>query len=1134
LKEEAQTNAPATELVKLSFNEILIIIGGLSLMNNSIQSGPLGICSSMKRKQLHRWLICTSSITLLLLITNNIKSVSSLLGQAKPDNSSVTERFEVTLMGLITPDVGWVANDKHLLLTANSGRSWREITPPSPESTTLAGVLFLDTVNGYAITRKSPTDESGYRFNLAITKDGGVSWKFIDLLSSNSSQPDIFSGTAYIDFVDASNGWVLLKLAYGTNFSRGVLLRTSDGGLHWERLPSPPLGEPIRFVTPNDGWMAGGSDRDELYVTRNGGNAWMPVAIVRPDDIEEYRLQSIDPPIFTSPSDGIIKAVKAKAGAKSIIFLTTGDGGQTWTPLTSIPLPEAITSSRVPFSVAQGKIKALFPSYVLEIPSAYGKKINRLDLSTTPKDSSIIAADFKSSNAGWILTSRGSCNKSKTNCYQESRLYSTLDGGQTLTEITPSKNKQSKLQFELERNTETDDLTLDSNLSIRISNNKGLDKCAAATVEEMRVWFRDSPYKDTNIYIGGISRGCRQVNLNASWISQVSSMGWGLIPTWVGPQAPCSNFPHKISNDPSIAYTQGVNEANAASDTAASIGLTGGTIIYYDMEAYNATPSCSSAVRSFLNGWVERMRQKGNKAGVYGSPSNAAADWAVINNPPDAVWIAKWDGRETVWGLTPLSDSLWNNHQRIHQYQGGHNETYGGITFNIDSNIADGPVVGRGSVCQFNVGQGASGSEQTAFKTAYDEAGGQSVLGCADSEIRNDGFTSFKGTKGPFQLFGSGTSAIQYHSNGSKVGQAFAVINPLYDKWRNLKFGSDNPVGYPIGNISGASTSKWGTQLRFQQFEGGALEYILSGANAGKVFEVHGAIYSKWGEKGYANSELGAPMSDESDAHPSGAGTGSKGRLNQFERGQIYWISNSPRGNSQPAFEVHGAIYNTYVSLGGSAHWLGFPTSDEYVDRITGRARSDFEGGYITTLDGTNYQAFRNGGIDIPLVRGWNLISLPLQPSDTGTANVLSSISGKYEHAWAWNPAIQPSGSWERYPRQIGFPTLTSMSAGRGYWIYMSQEGTLRVAGSTPSKTISLVTGWNLVGYNSPTSQSPSSALSSISGKYEHAWAWNPAIQPSGSWERYPRQIGFPTLTSMSAGRGYWIYARQSTPWTLP
>jgi hypothetical protein len=45
-----------------------------------------------------------------------------------------------------------------------------------------------------------------------------------------------------------------------------------------------------------------------------------------------------------------------------------------------------------------------------------------------------------------------------------------------------------------------------------------------------------------------------------------------------------------------------------------------------------------------------------------------------------------------VFGIAGLADSKWANQQRIHQYQGGHDETWNGVTFNIDSNYEDGPV----------------------------------------------------------------------------------------------------------------------------------------------------------------------------------------------------------------------------------------------------------------------------------------------------------------------------------------------------------------------------------------------------------------------------------------------------------
>ena len=51
---------------------------------------------------------------------------------------------------------------------------------------------------------------------------------------------------------------------------------------------------------------------------------------------------------------------------------------------------------------------------------------------------------------------------------------------------------------------------------------------------------------------------------------------------------------------------------------------------------------------------------------------------------------------------------------------------------------------------------------------------------------------------------------------------------------------------------------------------------------------------------------------------------------------------------------------------------------------------------------------------NIELNSGWNLISLPLQPSDTSIGQVLASIAGKYISVWAMGAApgrsiIQPT-----------------------------------------------------------------------------------------------------------------------------
>ena len=85
---------------------------------------------------------------------------------------------------------------------------------------------------------------------------------------------------------------------------------------------------------------------------------------------------------------------------------------------------------------------------------------------------------------------------------------------------------------------------------------------------------------------------------------------------------------------------------------------------------------------------------------MYSSLCSGVRDIAALasdpaNPPLDAIWIAAWNNVPNVFGFGPpcaVSDSLWTFHRRIHQYRGGHDETYGGTTINIDSNAVDGPT----------------------------------------------------------------------------------------------------------------------------------------------------------------------------------------------------------------------------------------------------------------------------------------------------------------------------------------------------------------------------------------------------------------------------------------------------------
>ncbi len=224
----------------------------------------------------------------------------------------------------------------------------------------------------------------------------------------------------------------------------------------------------------------------------------------------------------------------------------------------------------------------------------------------------------------------------------------------------------------------------------------GFDACTAPSTAALNAWSA-SPYRAVGIYLGGVNRACGDGNLNATWITSTLAAGWSLLPLYVGLQAPCvSGKLSKISSNLTTAGNQGRTAADDAVSLTGKFALPGGTPIYYDMEGYSTTnASCTKVVQAFVSAWVNELHAQGFVAGVYGSAASTIRDIATLGSSlPDAAWIANWNGVEGVFGDPHVSDSIWANHQRVHQYKGGHKETWGGVSINIDSNYVDGPVLG--------------------------------------------------------------------------------------------------------------------------------------------------------------------------------------------------------------------------------------------------------------------------------------------------------------------------------------------------------------------------------------------------------------------------------------------------------
>jgi hypothetical protein len=218
----------------------------------------------------------------------------------------------------------------------------------------------------------------------------------------------------------------------------------------------------------------------------------------------------------------------------------------------------------------------------------------------------------------------------------------------------------------------------------------------------MAAWA-SSPYRALGVYIGGANRACSQPNLTPAWVSAQVSDGWRLIPTYVGLQSPTSSCGSCAKLSPAAAASQGSAAADDAARDADAVGIGPGSPIYFDMEAYTRTSTSTDATLTFLAAWTSRLHVLGYVSGVYSSSASGVTDLAQSlgsgYTEPDDIWIANWNGRQSS-DDPALPANAWSSHQRLHQYRGGHDETYGGVTINIDNDYVEGATAGVAAVSE--------------------------------------------------------------------------------------------------------------------------------------------------------------------------------------------------------------------------------------------------------------------------------------------------------------------------------------------------------------------------------------------------------------------------------------------------
>ncbi len=602
--------------------------------------------------------------------------------QAQPE-FSLSSEFDFALTGETT---GWLRSDNRLFRTENNGTDWLDVTPALDQDDYLADVVFLE--SNQAIALKVSASVAGWQLTLLRTADSGSSWQVhpVTIPSTEHNIADVPYCGASLQWQGDENGWILIKQATSTNFSIGFLLTTVDGGQSW-RLTEPPAAEDFVFVDEKLGFMHDPVDPTSLYQTQDGGKTWQsdqPLAV----NSAASELRRVGLPIAWQGGKLLLPVwVKSEEFGSELFFLSSQSD------LLSTDTEMLWGQSAHPVNLQSWRDSSASGLVFTQLSSQDGKSL-------------------------WLGLTGNACNQSDFDsgsnfpvytvaCEHETVLLSSSDGGESWKQVNLPTDVTSKTTQTIPQGMFTSLPDADQRLNtvqwVQIYRGQGFDACEIPTLSELQAWFNGSPYQSVNLYIGGVSRACDNDAITAAYLQQMFNQGWRFIPTWVGPQAPCTTFKNRFPMDPAAAYAQGVDNANQARAKLLELGLTNpdgtGNVVYDDLEYFTYSTTCSAAARAFVQGWSTRLQELGIISGLYASSSNLNQNKIYnLQPPPYAAWIAEWyrvPGYRpdvTVWDVDWLDDMYWSDHQRVFQYSGSHDETWGGVTINIDNNVLDGLV----------------------------------------------------------------------------------------------------------------------------------------------------------------------------------------------------------------------------------------------------------------------------------------------------------------------------------------------------------------------------------------------------------------------------------------------------------
>ncbi|MDA3883823.1 MAG: glycosyl hydrolase family 8 [Bacteroidales bacterium] len=147
----------------------------------------------------------------------------------------------------------------------------------------------------------------------------------------------------------------------------------------------------------------------------------------------------------------------------------------------------------------------------------------------------------------------------------------------------------------------------------------------------------------------------------------------------------------------------------------------------------------------------------------------------------------------------------------------------------------------------------------------------------------------------------------------------------------------------------------------------------------------------------------------------------------------------------------------------------------------------------------------------INLNQGWNLVSFWVQADNSSVDAVFGSLGNNLVRVKTQDKIYSPTAD-------AAFNTLTNIEVGKGYLVYVTNSASLTVEGLPVSQlSVSLLQGWNLIGYPFETSETINTVINPINWQVSSVKNFEGIYQGNGN------------LTDMEAGKAYFINVNQNT-----